>query len=156
MLIIWPLQQTAQQRWQVAKIAASTPPCNDDAAFFAFQQFFRQHQRQHVTRCRVPPAAPLQAERAEIVKGEKEAPAPEASEADQKSSEPAAGGGEVGKEGDEEDVPPGIPEFWLNVLRNYEEIGNRVRALRILSSPFLGFESLRFLDFKSVGLALQG
>jgi hypothetical protein len=24
-------------------------------------------------------------------------------------------------------VPPGIPEFWLNVLRNYEEIGEKVQ-----------------------------
>mmetsp|Transcript_10203 Transcript_10203/g.30717 ORF Transcript_10203/g.30717 Transcript_10203/m.30717 type:complete len:389 (-) Transcript_10203:677-1843(-) len=67
--------------------------------------------------------APLQAERAEIVKGEKEAPAPD--EGDEKPSEAAEEAS--GKEGEgAEEVPAGIPEFWLNVLRNYEEIGNRI------------------------------
>ena len=89
------------------------------------------------------------------MKGEKEAPAPEASEPDQKPSEPAAGDGEAGKEGNEEDVPPGIPEFWLNVLRNYEEIGNRVCGLPTPSLPFQDLTAnhsflLSFFQFKQL------
>lgn len=65
------------------------------------------------------------------MKGEKEAPAPD--EGDEKPSEAAEEAS--GKEGEgAEEVPAGIPEFWLNVLRNYEEIGNRVSNLRFAGS----------------------
>lgn len=65
------------------------------------------------------------------MKGEKEAPPPE--EGDEKPSEAAAEAS--GKEGEgAEEVPAGIPEFWLNVLRNYEEIGNRVSDLGFAGS----------------------
>ena len=43
------------------------------------------------------------------------------------------------EESKDEDVPPGVPEFWLNVLRNYEEIGETVHAPAL---PFLQ-QSLR-------------
>ena len=82
-----------------------------------------------------PPAAPLQGERAEIVKGEKEAPPPKEGEGDDKPSEAVAGDGDVAKEGEAEEVPAGIPEFWLNVLRNYEDIGNKVAALASVGVP---------------------
>jgi hypothetical protein len=68
-------------------------------------------------------AAPLQAERAEIVMGKKEAP-PQPKE-DEAEETPSATKEE--KNNDEE-VAAGIPEFWLNVLRNYEDIGKLVRS----------------------------
>lgn len=65
--------------------------------------------------------APLQAERAEIVMGKKEAP-PQPKE-DEAEETPSATKEE--KNNDEE-VAAGIPEFWLNVLRNYEDIGKLI------------------------------
>lgn len=105
-------------------------------------------------------AEPLFSERAEIVKGDKEAPPPkEGEEAEEKGSEekqvpsgeslpllccqtqPAhdASCGYVRPQhvlsflfqeegGNGEVVPAGVPEFWLNVLRNYEQIGEQVGA----------------------------
>jgi nucleosome assembly protein 1-like 1 len=64
---------------------------------------------------------PLFSERAEIVKGDKEAPPPkEGEEAEEKGSD------EKQEEGNGEGVPAGVPEFWLNVLRNYEQIGEQI------------------------------
>lgn len=107
-------------------------------------------------------AEPLFSERAEIVKGDKEAPPPkEGEEAEEKGSEEkqvasgeslpllwcqappahAASGAAVcvrpqhvlpflfqEEGGNGEGVPAGVPEFWLNVLRNYEQIGEQVTA----------------------------
>jgi Nucleosome assembly protein (NAP) len=103
-------------------------------------------------------AVPIFTERSQIVKGEKEAPAPkEGEEAEEQGSDvkqvshdvmssvmtlsyrchplvavaaTPAGPAPRQEESAGEEVPPGIPEFWLNVLRNYEEIGETVRARR--------------------------
>lgn len=73
----------------------------------------------------VLPTVPIFAERAEIVNGKKEAPPPkEGEEAEEKGAEEGQAEGEAA----EADVPPGIPEFWLNVLRNYEDIGEKVNV----------------------------
>ena len=55
-----------------------------------------------------------------MVTGGKEAPAPEEGE------DPVATDEEAGT-APEGEVPPGVPEFWLNVLRNFEAIGEKVR-----------------------------
>lgn len=70
-------------------------------------------------------------ERAEIVQGKKDAPPPAegeaAAEAEDAEAADAKEGGDAEKEGEGEEVPDGVPEFWLNVLRNYEDIGEKVR-----------------------------
>ncbi len=76
-------------------------------------------------------AEPLFAERTEIVTGKKEAPASaEGADAEATEGDVKKETGDVKKkEGEgEEEVPLGVPEFWLNVLRNYEEIGEKVRS----------------------------
>lgn len=75
-------------------------------------------------------AEPLFAERTEIVTGKKEAPASaEGEDAEVAEGDVKKETGDVKKEEGEgeEEVPSGVPEFWLNVLRNYEEIGEKVR-----------------------------
>ena len=61
---------------------------------------------------------PLYVSRKAIVTGTDEAPAPAEGE---EVLAPAAG--------DDEEAPPGVPEFWLNVLRNCEDTAEQVRAL---------------------------
>ena len=59
-----------------------------------------------------------------MVKGQKEAPPPKEGEAAEEATEGGKQEGEGAKQ--DEEVPPGVPEFWLNVLRNCEDIGEKV------------------------------
>lgn len=68
--------------------------------------------------CRAP-AEPLYEKRKAIVTGAEEAPAPA-------EGEEAPAPAEAEEEGEE--VPAGVPEFWLNVLRNNEDTAEQVRA----------------------------
>lgn len=62
-------------------------------------------------------AAPLYEERKAIVNGTKDVPAPKEEEG---TTEP--------KQDEEGPVPPGIPEFWLGVLRANRVIGESVSS----------------------------
>lgn len=54
--------------------------------------------------------------------GKKEPPAPKEGEEAEEGAEKEA----EEQQAEGEDVPAGVPEFWLNVLRNFEEIGEKV------------------------------
>lgn len=64
-------------------------------------------------------AAPLYEERKAIVNGTKDVPAPKEEE-----------GATEANEDEEGPVPPGIPEFWLGVLRANRVIGESVSCLQ--------------------------
>ena len=70
------------------------------------------------TSCVCSRVEPLYVSRKSIVTGTAEAPAPAEGE-----EVPAPA------DGDDEEPPPGVPEFWLNVLRNCEDTAEQVRVL---------------------------
>ena len=75
-----------------------------------------------LTRSGAAHAEPLYETRKAIVTGKEEAPAP-AEGAEALAPDEGAEDGE--------EVPAGVPEFWLNVLRNCEDTAEQVRSVAV-------------------------
>ena len=80
-------------------------------------------------------AAPLYAERSEVVLGKKDVPIEYAhrSEEEDHAAKPEP---EVEPKEDQGPVAAGIPEFWLGAMRAHPLISEHVRPLRCLALPF--------------------